>query len=180
MFKEARNGVNLSLDKASRKIPCGRRNLARYETGEVVPSPDVVLRMSKVYKCPEMTHIYCREHCAIGREYAYDYLDAVNSDPISVIAKLAGEMDEVHGILNNLFALTVNKNKREDFSDEEWELFTEYVLELLDVEHAVEMLKISLGHWCDVAGLVEEHNQKCIRQGYKRTKKEAALAMAAT
>jgi len=185
MFKQARNEARLTLEQASFRIPCGRRNLCKYEAGQVIPGPDVVLGMSRAYRRPEMTQIYCREFCAIGREYGYDYLDAVSLDPMTVLAKLGQELHEAEEVYSKMVYLAVNKRSREDFTAEEWEEFLTCALELLDVEHNVEAFKISLGRWCDesVVNLIRRHNEKCLARGYvrpKQTKKEAALAMAAT
>ena len=176
MFREARKGAGLTLEKASLLIPCGRRNLCKYEAGEVVPDADVVLRMSKVYERPEMTKVYCRNFCSIGRELAYEYLDAVSLDPFSVLIKLRQELEEAQTVYDKMLFAVINKRNREDFTAEEWRTFMACVSELFDVEHNLETLRISLSYWCSesVIAMVNQHNEKCINRGYVRQKLKPA------
>lgn len=176
MYKQARNDVGLSLEEASFKLHIGRRTLCKYESGETAAPADVVLGMSKLYKAPSMTQIYCREYCPIGQTYSYEVLNNVNLDPASVLLKLMGEMEEAEKVLNKLLALVVNKNQRDDFTPAEWTDFTTYVQEYLDVEHCIEVFKIILGHWCNVADLINQHNQKCITKGYIKKEKGHLVA----
>jgi transcriptional regulator with XRE-family HTH domain len=177
MYRQARKQASLSIEEASFQLHIAPRTLCKYEAGETVPPPEVVLEMSKVYRIPWLTQHYCREHCAIGQAYSYEVLNGVNLDLASVLLKLVSELAEVQGVLQRMLELAVNKNSREDFSREEWVEFTGHLQEFLDVEHNVECLKISLGRWCDVTELIKAHNQKCWRKGY--VKKNAAPARAA-
>ncbi|MGB9904620.1 MAG: helix-turn-helix domain-containing protein [Desulfotomaculales bacterium] len=172
MYKEARKQAGLSIEEASFGLHIAPRTLCKYESGETVPPPEVVLEMNRLYRAPWLTQHYCREHCAIGRAYGYEVLTGVNLDPASVMLKLVSEMAEAQAVLQKMLELTVNKNRREDFTPEEWAEFTRCLQEFLDVEHNVETLKISLGCWCDVAELVAAHNKKCRERGY--TKEKAA------
>lgn len=166
VFKNARLKSGLTIEEAAAKNYVSPRALINYEQNNTVPSPDVALRMSKVYKDPWLTQRYCKDYCAIGQAYSYEILDNVNLDPASVLLKLVGEMDEAQRVLNNMLAIAVNKNEREDFKEDEWEAFVKYLHEFLDVEHNVEVLKISLNKWCDMAELIAEHNEKCRKRGY--------------
>ncbi len=166
MFKDARLKTGLTIEEAAAKTYVSPRALINYEQENTTPGPDVALQMSKVYKDPWLTQRYCKDCCAIGRAYSYEILDNVNLDPASVMLKLVGEMKEAQDVLNNMLALAVNKNEREDFKECEWEEFVRYLHEFLDVEHNVEILKISLNKWCDMAELIAEHNQKCKLRGY--------------
>jgi transcriptional regulator with XRE-family HTH domain len=167
----------LSIERAADALGIDDRTLWNYETGANTPSPEVALAMSRLYSRPELTHRYCNEVCAIGKAYCYEFLDAVNSDPISVLAKMEGEIEEFQTVFDKLLALTVNKNGRGDFSENEWDRFIMYLQELFDVEHNIEMLKISLGRWCDVSQLIAEHNRKCEARGYTKRKTATAIAV---
>jgi len=166
MFKSARKATGMSIDEASFRVHVAPRTLVKYEAGETVPPPEVVLGMSRVYRKPEMTQEYCRHNCAIGRVYSYEILNAIDTSLPAVIMKLAVEMEEARQVFNRLLVITVNKQKREDFSSQEWTEFSQIVQEFLDIEHGVEILKIALGRICDVSVLVEQHNQKCWEKGY--------------
>lgn len=177
MYKEARKQAGLSIEEAAFGLHIAPRTLCKYEAGETVPPPEVVLEMSRLYRIPWLTQHYCREHCAIGRAYSYEVLTGVNLDPPSVMLKLVGEMAEAQAVLQRMLELAVNKNRREDFTPEEWAEFTKCLHEFLDVEHNVETLKISLGRWCDVSELISQHNQKCWQRGYIKKEKPAEPAI---
>lgn len=166
MYKSARLKTGLTLEEAAEKNYVSVRALINYEQKKTIPGPDVAYKMSKVYKDPWLTQRYCKDYCRIGQAYSYEILDKVNLDPASVMLKLVSEMEEASKVLTKMLAIAVNKNKRADFKKEEWSYFTEYLHEFLDVEHNVEVLKISLNEWCDMAELIAEHNEKCKRNGY--------------
>lgn len=166
MYRGARKRARLSIEEAAFRLHIAPRTLCKYEAEESIPPPEVVLEMSKLYGCPDITQRYCRECCAIGRTYGYEVLDNVNLDPATVILKLVGEYKEAGQMLGKLMELTVNKNSRKDFTDGEWQQYLQGLHEFLDLEHNIECLKLALGRWCDVAELIEEHNQKCRERGY--------------
>lgn len=168
VFRSARLKSGLTIEEAAARTYISPRALINYERNNTVPGPDVALRMSKVYKDPWLTQRYCKECCAIGQAYSYEILDNVNLDPASVLLKLVGEMEEAQAVLNEMLGLAVNKNEREDFSEEEWQEFIKCLHEFLDVEHNVEILKISLNKWCDMSELIQEHNHKCYERGYAK------------
>ena len=168
VFKDARLKTGLTLEEAAHGDYVSVRALINYEQKKTIPGPDVALQMSKVYKDPWLTQRYCKDCCAIGQAYSYEILDHVNLDPASILLKLVGEMEEAQGVLTKMLAIAVNKNEREDFGDSEWEEFVQYLHEFLDVEHNVEILKISLNKWCDMSELIQEHNHKCYERGYAK------------
>ncbi|WP_352404482.1 helix-turn-helix domain-containing protein [Sporanaerobacter acetigenes] len=176
MFKDARLKSGLTIEEAAARNYIGPRTLSNYEAGMTIPGPDVALQMSKVYKDPWLTQRYCKECCAIGQAYSYEILDHVNLDPASVMLKLVGEMNEAQAVLNEMLGLAVNKNEREDFSEEEWQEFIKCLHEFLDVEHNVEILKISLNKWCDMSELIQEHNHKCYERGYAKCERGEEVA----
>jgi Helix-turn-helix. len=166
VYKRARKRARLTIEEAAFRLHVAPRTLAKYEAGENTPPPEVVLAMSREYRAPELVARYCRQNCAIGQAQGYEVLDRVNLDPPSVMLKLMGEMAEAQGVLQKMLELVVNKNRREDFSNEEWTEFVKCFHEFLDVEHNIAILKLSLGAWYDIAELVAQHNRKCIERGY--------------
>lgn len=177
MYKEARKRAGLSIEEAAFQLHIAPRTLCKYEAGETVPPPETVLGMSRLYKAPRLPRLHCRLDCAIGAAYAYEVLTGINSDVQSVISSLRQEVEEAVSVLGEMERLVRNKNGRRDFGDQEWKLFARIVHEWLDVEHNIDVLKISLGHWCDVSKLIEEHNRKCRERGYV-SKEKAALQAA--
>lgn len=173
LYKTARKRAGLTIEEAAFRCYISARTLCKYESGENMPPPEVVLAMSRAYGIPWMTQMYCRNSCAIGEAYSYEVLTGVNLDPASVMLKLVGELKEAQGVLNRMLELAVNKNSRSEFAEQEWREFVSCLQEFLDVEHNVETLKISLGSWMDVSELVKMHNRKCIDRGYVDRKKAA-------
>lgn len=176
MYKQARKDAGLSIEEAAFQVHIAPRTLCKYEAGETVPPPEVVLAMARIYRIPWMTQIYCRENCAIGEAYSYEVLTGVNIDPPSVLLKLVGEMAEAQAVLQRMLEIAVNKNSKDDFTSEEWAEFVRCLHEFLDVEHNIETLKISLGQWCDVSEFISQHNTKCWQRKYIRKEKTAFSA----
>lgn len=180
MYKVAREQAGLSQFEAASLINISTRALAYYEAKERPPAPDVVLKMSQIYRQPELTVRYCRE-CPIGQAYSYDILDNVDKNLTSVIAKLITELKEAMKAAEVLLELSINKKRREDFTDDEWTFFLKAVGEFFDVEHNVEMLKLVLEELTETVSLVPElvakHNQKCRDRGYVK-RKTTAFAVA--
>lgn len=178
MYRDARKKMGMSIEEASFQLHISAKTLQNYEHGASTPPPEVVLAMSKLYKEPWMTQLYCKQDCAIGHAYSYEVLDQVNLDIASILLKLVGEMREADEVLGRMLELAVNKNARADYTQAEWDEFLIKFHEFLDVEHNIEILKISLGRWCDVSQLIAAHNKKCYERGYA-TKEKAALGKAA-
>lgn len=176
MYRSARKLSGISIEEAAFRLHIAPRTLCKYEAGETTPPPEVVLEMSSIYGQSEMTQRYCRE-CPIGRKYSYEVLNNVNMDPATVLLKLVGEYKEVGQVLDRLFELTVNKNHREDFTPGEWQEYTKGIHELIDLEHNIECLKITMGRWCDVSELIKEHNEKCVQRGYIKKDRPAEMAV---
>jgi len=174
MYTQAREEAGMTQKQAAERLHIGIRTLRGYEARDVIPNPEIVLDMSWIYQKSELTMRYCRYECAIGRAYSYEVLDAVNTDLAHVFLKLAEEMDEAKEMLAKAMRLVINKRTRYDFNDKDWQELKQVVLEFLDVEHSVEVLKLALGSIVDVAEFVNEHNKKCCERGYVKEKKTAS------
>jgi transcriptional regulator with XRE-family HTH domain len=166
MYREARKKCSLSLEEAAFKLNISARTLSNYESGDTVPSADVVLAMSKLYRQPFLTQVYCRECCGIGRAYSYLVLDNVNSSIESVLLSLQGEAGEAMEMLPDMLKIIRNKYKRADFTEGDWLWFLKGIQEWLDLEHNIECLKIAFNRFTDVEYLIREHNEKCIERHY--------------
>lgn len=177
MYRACRKMSNISTEEASNRLNIAPRTLGKYEA-EGNPPPETVLEMSKIYREPWMTQRYCRDNCAIGQAYSYEVLNSVNTDPATVLIKLMTEIREAMPSLEKMMGLLINKNKTEDFTQQE-RVETEKCLgDWMDVEHTFETLKISLGKWFDFAVLVNRHNLKCQQRGYVNKEKSHPIGVA--
>lgn len=166
MYKSARKQAGLSIDEAAYRLHVAPRTLCKYEAGESLPSPEVALAMGRVYKAPALTMLYCRKECAIGRAYCYDLLNNVDLSAMAIITKYRQENGEANEAIEHLATLMLNKKGRADCTEEELQQIWRWALELLDLEHVIEVLKLRLWDFCDVMDLVKEHNDKCHRKRY--------------
>lgn len=178
MYAKAREAAGFTQRQVAERLHIGIRTLRGYESGSPEPGPDIVLAMSKLYGMPDLTLRYCRHSCAIGKTYGYEILDAIDMHPSTVLIKLSNELDEARRALDKAMELVVNKMTHGDFDEKELAEFKEAVLEFLDIEHNVEVLKVALHPLVDVGYLVQLHNQKCHRHGY--VKKENARSVRAS
>lgn len=108
-YREGRKFAGLTIEESAFRFHIAPRTLSKYESGDIVPPPEVVLQMSREYRQPEMTLRYCHENCAIGKAYGYEVLDAVDTNPVTVLAKLMDEMSEAQDMLGRAMGLAINK-----------------------------------------------------------------------
>lgn len=179
MYRSARELAGLSQAEAAFRIAIGTRTLVYYEAQERMPAPDVVLRMGQIYRQADLTVRYCRE-CPIGKVYSYEVLDNIDTSLPAVIMKLRIELREASKAIDVLQELVINKKSKADFTKEEWDEFLRVVLEFLDVEHNIEIMKMALEGLTEdvdlIPSLIKEHNRKCLDRGYVRKEKAPAFA----
>ena len=181
MFKDARDGTDLTQAEAAFRVHIGLRTLTKYEAGETLPPPDVVLALSKEYGKPEMVSEYCRRYCAIGQALGYEVLDNIDKSLPAVILKLMCEMKDCTPALDKLTVMAMSKISRPDFKQndltaDEWEQFEDSVQAFLDVEHGIAILRESLSRRMDVSKFVANHNRKCVLEGYVKKEKDRLQA----
>lgn len=165
MYKEARKKAGFSTEEAALRNNIAVRTLMKYESGAIKPPPDIVVKMSKMYRQPWLTQYYCRE-CEIGKSYSYEVLNNVDLSIAGILMSLQEETEEAVKVFPKIRKIVKNKNIKEDFSNEELKEFIEAIHEWIDLEHNIECLKIALNKFVDVSGLIEEHNLKCIKKHY--------------
>lgn len=172
----SRNDVALLL--ADRGVDISSESLGCYERGVREPSASMVVELSEIYQEPFMTQRYCKYNCAIGAAYSYEILDNLDLKNVSNSAlKLLEEHRESQEVLLDILSAIVNKESPDDFSDIEKERLKEYVHQLLDTEHSIEIFKISMSKFLDMKELIREHNEKCIQRGYAKRKKPSELSL---
>jgi transcriptional regulator with XRE-family HTH domain len=166
LYKEGRKKAGMTIDEAAFQLHVSSRMLAKYEAGQCVPAPEVVLGMSRVYRESWMTQRYCKNHCAIGQAYSYEILNAVSLDPVSVVVSLRQEFQEAMEDLDKLLNLVLNKRPGSLLESKEAAIFDHCRHELLDVAHCIVSFQHSTSGWGDLAVAVQQHNQKCRDKGY--------------
>lgn len=165
MYKEARKMAGFSTEEAALRTNVAVRTLMKYESGDITPSPDVVVKMSRMYHQPWLTQYYCRR-CEIGKAYSYEALNNVDLSISGILMSLQEETEEALKVFPRMLKVTRNKKTREDFEDQEWNDFVTAMGEWIDLEHNIECLKIAFNKFMDVADLIKVHNEKCIKRHY--------------
>jgi hypothetical protein len=120
-----------------------------------------------------LTAAYCRYECPIGQKYSYEVLNNVDLSPVAILTKFIDEKQEVDALLNELMVTVLNKNGESDLNLEEKAKLEKATLELLDLEHVIETLKLQLWRFLNIGKLIKKHNEKCKNKGYVDTKKDA-------
>lgn len=146
MYQQAREAAGLTQRQAAERLHIGIRTLRAYELGDVTPGPETALNMSRVYQRPEFTARYCHRECAIGRTYSFEPETASLERGF---LRLLKEFRDVEARLNKEIARVVNG-----------EIDAATLKELLELEHAIETLKLCCTKGHDLAALVREHNDK--------------------
>lgn len=172
----ARKEAGYSQPELAREMHLSLRAYQYLEYGERELTPEQALQLSRILCRPELTMVYCRKNCAIGRAYCYDILNNVDLSPMAILAKYRQEAREAQEALDNLTELMLNKAGAQDCTQAELSQIRRWTHELLDLEHVVETLKFRLWDFLDVGELVQEHNQKCMDRRYYCNKKPALKA----
>jgi transcriptional regulator with XRE-family HTH domain len=159
-------GRDTTQEKVANAIDVDPRMIAFYEAGERVPSPETIVKLAQVYDRPEMTEQYCRSYCAIGQAEHYEVLDLVDRSILAVVMKLDTKVPELAEALRDVKRLSINKRRRQDFTDFEWVAFMDAVQVLLDVEHDIRILRQELCHITNMQDQMSRHHQKCFERGY--------------
>lgn len=178
LIEDARKRAGLTQEQARRLLFLGTvRQYQRLKDGEISITPEMAVRIADAFNCPTLTMVYCRQNCEIGRRYAFDILNNVDLSPMAILAKYRQEEREANEALEKLADLMLNKHSKNDCSELELKELWRWSLEMLDVEHVIETLKLRLWDFLDVAALVRNHNLKCLEKRYVDEKKpELSLA----
>lgn len=91
-----------SREKASELLNMDRTRLARIELGTIVPYPEEVLSMARIYNTPELYNSYCARECPIGRlsvkEVTMDDFDRLS-------LKVLGSLKDIDGLRKSLISI---------------------------------------------------------------------------
>lgn len=69
IYQMAREEMGLSREKASEFLNCSSDRLENVENDKSAISPYDVVKMSEVYKRPELCNYFCTHDCQIGERY---------------------------------------------------------------------------------------------------------------
>lgn len=153
-------------EDVARGMHMGKRQLQRLIYGEQEMTPEEAMQFSRAANCPQFTMVYCRQACTIGRSYCYEVLNNVDLNISAILTCYLREEKEAHDALEKLMVLMLNKRNRDDCTETEIHELRTNALQLLDLEHVIETLKMRLWDFIDVAKLIRTHNQKCLEKRY--------------
>lgn len=171
LIKGVRERAGLTQEAVARALHMSTSNYRRYENGDLPLTTVIVVKLSRLLNAPELTMVWCRKGCDIGRQHCFEILNNVDLSPVAVLTKYRQEEQEAHEALSVMLETVLNKRGAADCTDEEMRRLRQATQEFLDVEHVVETLKLRLCAFLDVQKLVQEHNRKCRARGYYDPKK---------
>lgn len=144
MLREARNNTGLSREEAAHRLYIGTRTLADYELGRTIAPPDVVMRMSEVYREPTLPADYCSKVCPIGQVLAH----CVERSEFAVtVMRVLKEFNDVEMLRDNLIKIAsdgrVNPHEEAEF--------TSIMKEMVELERWIGELKyFALRHGIEI------------------------------
>jgi transcriptional regulator with XRE-family HTH domain len=171
LIKGARERAGLTQATVARAVHMSISNYQRYENGVLPLNTDLVVKLSRILNRPTLTMVWCRKGCDIGRLYCFEILNNVDLNPTAILTKYRQEEREAHEALENMALLFLNKKGAADCTDAELRELYHWALEMLDIEHVVETLKMRLWDFMDVEELVRDHNRKVVDKHYYDPKK---------
>lgn len=105
-----------SREKAAELIGIDRTRLARIELDAIMPYPEEVRDMAKVYNTPELCNAYCARECPLGRNNVKE----VTIDDFDRLAlKVLGSLKDIDSLRASLIAISedgvIEKAEQEAF-----------------------------------------------------------------
>lgn len=105
-----------SREKAAELIGIDRTRLARIELDAIMPYPEEVRDMAKVYNTPELCNSYCARECPLGRNNVKE----VTIDDFDRLAlKVLGSLKDIDSLRASLIAISedgvIEKAEQEAF-----------------------------------------------------------------
>lgn len=163
MYLTARNNAGISQLKALTELMISQRTITRYENGESTPPPDVALKMADFYDTPELTAQYCKRECAIGRRFCYN----ITKQPLpNAVLHFKHALNEVQGSRGLLTKVAYDGV----ITSEELSDAVDAMKRIMELEMAIEELKLSLYDAVDIPQLVKEvNNEKQTQPASKRS-----------
>ncbi len=134
MLRTARNKAGFTREEAAHRIYVGTRTLADYELGRTIAPPDVVMRMSEVYREPTLPADYCAKVCPIGQVLAH----SLNRSEFAVtVLRVLKEFADVEKLRGDLIKIA-SDGKINPHEEAE---FTAIMREMVELERWIGELK---------------------------------------
>lgn len=107
-----------SREGAAELLGINQTRLARIELGKINPYPEEVLKMSQLYKSPELCNSFCAKECPLGKqtisELPLDDLDRL-------MLKVLGSLKGIEELRTRLITLAedgeIKEEERPEFND---------------------------------------------------------------
>lgn len=128
----------LTQEKVAEYADTSLSTIKRIESGEILPSPELLIKLSEMYHNTKILRVYCSDHCALGQYYNKD--SSYEFQPTSLFE--AG-----YGLINANKELDSFKNELFDIlsdgivTDDEIERLKEIMVNLDKVQHIVDVIK---------------------------------------
>lgn len=181
IIKSLRKRKGLTGLKAAIELNISETHLYRLESGESIPTPDMVVQLSRLHGARWLKRMYCGTICEIGRTRAYPVLNKTDSSPTGIMVKLLEELRETEEVVPKIMSIALNKRSRNDFSHHQWTQLEIGLYELHDVKHAIDELIDSLADTLgmNIEAQMQAHTEKCRRNGYLDDGSPEPVAMVA-
>lgn len=105
-----------SREKAAEILGIDRTRLARIELDTIIPYPEEVLAMARIYNAPELCNSYCARECPIGKKSVTE----VTIDDFDRLAlKVLGSLKDIDSLRMSLIAISedgiISESEKETF-----------------------------------------------------------------
>lgn len=137
IYQLCREDLEYTRAEASEKleyISASRLEKIENEKTGIKPYPEEVLRMSEVYKRPDLCNYYCTHECEIGAKYVPEVTD--KSLP-EIVLELISLLNKLNDEKNELIDITVDS----EIDDSELRRFVELEYNISKMATTIEHLK---------------------------------------
>lgn len=137
LLLEARKRKFPSREAAEEYLPVCSRALHDYEAGKKIPAPDTVAVISEALGEPFLRRVYCTSVCPIGRKQncaTVDKPEDLTRVALTLIKELQDVIARKQEFINIVHDGQVHEYEREKY--------LEFLHELRELKHAVEILEL--------------------------------------
>ncbi|WP_066500025.1 hypothetical protein [Abyssisolibacter fermentans] len=142
--------------------------LYKIRKGQQQATADKVLRLATVLDNADLIRYQCSS-CTIGEKFHLVCLDGnIRSQGHEILMKNKTEINEFLAVYEQMLEILFDKDT---YTDEELNLIDKGLDEAIDVRHCVETLELWYAKKFGIEKLnqkIEDHNEKCIKNGYAR------------
>lgn len=151
LLQNYRNLTGKTRTEVARELNCSARTLQEYENKDLAP-PEIIMGMSKLYDKPEMVFKYCKKVCPIGKCFSHSVQN--NDLPMSTL-KLIKEFNDVRPLIEKIIAISADG----EITSDEVADFEKSFKEILELEKAIQNLKISVSKNINLENIVQQINE---------------------